>query len=92
MDMRVYEQSGRVAADSLTEVMKILRQALARLPPRPDGQTHHIILDGVDECEDWPDSKDQLLGSLPKKGSVKIVLFSRVVSNSGLGMFRLRII
>jgi hypothetical protein len=60
----------------------MLKQVLAQLPSRPDGQPHYIILDGIDYCEDWPDSKDQLFGSLPKKDSVKILLFLRVVSNS----------
>ncbi|KAJ5379867.1 uncharacterized protein N7496_002295 [Penicillium cataractarum] len=76
--MPVYKQSGRVVADSLTDVMKMLKQVLDQLSSRADGQSHCIVLDGIDECEDWVASNSHLLGSLPNNGSVKIVLFSRV--------------
>ncbi|CEO59836.1 hypothetical protein PMG11_04490 [Penicillium brasilianum] len=82
MLMPVYKQSGRVVADSLTEVTKMLKQVLGQLSSRPDAQFHYIVLDGIDECEDWQASNGHFLGSLPKNGSFKRVLFSRVPSAS----------
>jgi hypothetical protein len=71
--MPVYRQSGRVVADSLTEVMKMLKQVLAQLPSQQDSQPHYIILDAIDECEDWLASRAHLFEYLPKKPSVSLV-------------------
>lgn len=80
--MPVYRQSGRVVADYLTEVMKMFKQVLAQLPSQQDSQPHYIILDAIDECEDWLASRAHLFECLPKKPFVKIILSARIASAS----------